>query len=473
MMADATTRVGSTFGHYEIRALLGRGGMGEVYEAYDTDKDRVVALKILAEQHCADETFRARFRRESHAAAKLHEPHVVPIHDWGEVDGALFIDMRCVDGVDLRRLLGSGPLDPARAVAIIGGVAAALDGAHSAGLVHRDVKPENIIVTSADFAYLVDFGIAEAAGETHLTSTGTAVGSLAYMAPERFGTDDLTPAADIYSLACVLHELLVGTAPYPWTSLQQIIAAHTSAAPPRPSAINPAVPASFDEVIARGMAKEPDDRYGSASAFARAAQRALHPDRNATFAAGSAPTGLAPLPPVFPAPNVFQQQTGPGTTRQSWVVPAVVAAAVAVIVTAVGLTVLIATRGTPAAGGPAPTPTVAAGVTPSPPSAPASTRASVGAAAPGAALPPNARACPTASGPVGDYLNSAAGTSVTSCDFAEAVRRAYGQSGPPSPVPRSVRAYSPITHTWYAMTCSADGPLATCTGGDDAIVYAY
>ena len=138
--------------------------MGEVYEAYDTDKGRTVALKILADEYSNDGSFRTRFQRESRAAAILQEPHVIPIHDWGEIDGHLYIDMRLVQGQTLDDLLAKGPLTPSRAVSIVGQVAAALDAAHAEGLIHRDVKPQNIIVTPADFAYLVDFGIAEAHG---------------------------------------------------------------------------------------------------------------------------------------------------------------------------------------------------------------------------------------------------------------------------------------------------------------------
>jgi serine/threonine-protein kinase len=163
-----------------------------------------------------------------------------------------------------------------RAVAINGQIASALEAAHAEGLVHRDVKPENIIITPADFAYLVDFGIAEADGDTRLTSTGSAIGSFAYMAPERFTGQPATPAADIYALACVLHETLTGTAPYPGNSLQHVIADHVSKPPPRPSAVN-----SLFLRIRRGHraghGQEPDDRYGSAAAFGRAAQRALQP----------------------------------------------------------------------------------------------------------------------------------------------------------------------------------------------------
>jgi serine/threonine protein kinase len=160
------SRVGTEFGKYTLISLLGKGGMGEVYEAYDTEKNRTVALKILADGFSSDATFRKRFQRESHAAAALQEPHVIPIHDWGEIDGRLYIDMRLVRGQTLDEVIATGPLEPSRAVAIIAQIGAALDAAHAAGLMHRDIKPHNIIVTQADFAYLVDFGIAETKGDT-------------------------------------------------------------------------------------------------------------------------------------------------------------------------------------------------------------------------------------------------------------------------------------------------------------------
>ena len=164
------TRAGSRFGRYELRSLLGRGGMGEVYVAYDTSKDRVVALKLLPPEFARNTGYEQRFRREAHAAARLQEPHVIPIHDWGEHDGVLYIDMRLVEGQDLRRLLvAQGPMPPQRAVAIVGQVASALDAAHAHGLVHRDVKPENILIGARDFAYLVDFGIASDARDVALT----------------------------------------------------------------------------------------------------------------------------------------------------------------------------------------------------------------------------------------------------------------------------------------------------------------
>jgi serine/threonine protein kinase len=159
------------FGPYELQSLLGVGGMGEVYRAYDTDKDRTVAVKLLRAEMSADPGFQERFRRESRIVARLQEQHVIPVHDFGEINGVLYIDMRLVEGNNVHTVLReNGPLDPARATSIVGQVAAALDAAHASGLVHRDVKPENVLLTANDFAYLVDFGIAHLCGDSGLTS---------------------------------------------------------------------------------------------------------------------------------------------------------------------------------------------------------------------------------------------------------------------------------------------------------------
>lgn len=271
-----SSRIGSRFGPYQLRRLLGRGGMGEVYEAYDTVKDRVVALKLMSEQVSSDDSFRRRMQREARTAGRLQEPHIVPIHDFGEVDGQVFIDMRLIEGRDVGSVLSrTGPLPPPRAVAIVEQVAAALDAAHRAGVIHRDIKPENILLGEGDFAYLVDFGIAAAATDERVTRTGAAIGSWNYMAPERFGNDDPTYRVDIYALACLLFECLTGTRPFQTTSLSSLMAAHLVEPVPRPSQRNPAVPAAFDEVVARGMAKDPADRYLTAGDLAKAALHAL------------------------------------------------------------------------------------------------------------------------------------------------------------------------------------------------------
>lgn len=184
------------FGHYQLQELIGRGGMGEVWRAYDTNTGRVVALKVLPANLADDEVFQQRFRRESQAAAGLNEPHVVPIHGFGEIDGRLYLDMRLIEDRTLGAILGEGgkPSGAAFAVTVVEQVAAALDAAHESGLIHRDVKPSNILITGREFVYLIDFGLARTAGDAGLTTAGDAglttagstLGTMAYMAPERF-----------------------------------------------------------------------------------------------------------------------------------------------------------------------------------------------------------------------------------------------------------------------------------------------
>lgn len=275
--SGAGSRAGSQFGPYRLVRLLGRGGMGEVYEAEDLRKRRIVALKLISPQFNANPVFRARMQREAEEAGRLTEPHVVPIHDYGEIDGQLYLDMRLIDGANLATLLKRhGPMSPPRAVAIIRQIAAALDSAHANGVTHRDVKPENILVTPSDFAYLVDFGIARAAADQGLTQTGTALGTYDYMAPERFSGDEVTHRADVYSLACVLTECLTGSPPYLGGSIERVIGGHLTAPTPRPSQLRPGrVPLAFDQVIATGMAKNPMERYRSAGDLAEAANDAL------------------------------------------------------------------------------------------------------------------------------------------------------------------------------------------------------
>lgn len=266
---------GTPFGRYRLVDLLGRGGMGEVWRAFDTVTERVVAVKVLPAHLADDQGFQERFRREAKAAASLREPHVVPIHDLGEIDGQLFVSMRLVDGYDLQTLLAHGPLAPDQAVTIIEQIASALHAAHRIGLIHRDVKPSNILVAEDDFAYLIDFGIARVVGETGLTSTGVTVGTWPYMAPERFRTGAVDARADVYSLACVLHQALTGQPPFPSESLEQIAAGHMFEPPPRPSAFRNGIPAEMDDVIATGMAKDPVDRFPTTKDLAHAARAAL------------------------------------------------------------------------------------------------------------------------------------------------------------------------------------------------------
>ncbi|MFE3195617.1 protein kinase [Nocardia sp. NPDC059240] len=262
-------------GRYRLDELLGSGGSSEVWRAHDTVADRTVALKVLAPVLTADPEYRRRFEREARAATLLHGPHIMAVHAHGELEGRLFIDTEFVDGLDVEAMLEwEGPMAPAAAVDLITQIAEALDEAHAAGLIHRDVKPQNIIVAPDDVAYLIDFGTAQQDGQRAITQTGMLVGTPAYMAPERFeGT--ATPRSDIYALACVLFECLTGQRPFAMRNPAQLMRAHLERTPPAPSTLVAAIPATLDQVIARGLAKDPAERHSSAGEFAAAARAAL------------------------------------------------------------------------------------------------------------------------------------------------------------------------------------------------------
>ncbi|MCX6462608.1 MAG: serine/threonine-protein kinase [Pseudonocardiales bacterium] len=308
---EGEVAVAQMFGPYRLDGLLGRGGMGEVHRAFDTEQDRTVALKVLPAALSRDPEFRERFRREAKAASQLTDPHVVPIHRHGEIDGQLFLDMRLVDGEDLAAVLRrDGPLPPEAAVRMVEQVASALDSAHDAGLVHRDVKPSNVFLTRARpgsprFAYLGDFGIARdiSGSGAQLTATGATLGTLDYMAPERFVGGDVDVRSDVYALACLLHEALTGGKPFPGDSLPSLMRAHLDVAPPRPSA-RAGVPAAFDEVVARGMAKDPAQRPPTAGALAAAARAALtappHPSSGPPSSGSPSPTRPSRAPSLPP-----------------------------------------------------------------------------------------------------------------------------------------------------------------------------
>ena len=297
---------GTPFGRYRLQHLIGRGGMGEVWSAYDTETHRVVAIKLLPTQMASDQEFTERFRREARVAAGLNSPNVVPIHNFGEIDGRLYVDMALIDGRDLQTVLDEGPMHPERAVRIIEQVAAALRAAHTAGLVHRDVKPSNILLNRDDFAYLIDFGLARTDDDAGLTVTGHTVGTLSYMAPERYDSRPVDLRTDVYSLACVLYQCLAGRKPFPGTGSDQMIA-HISTPPPHPTDLLPALPRGFDVVIDTGMAKDPARRYQSVVDFARAAREALTGDRAPSYDF-SYPATQPGRPAAPPPPNPAWQR---------------------------------------------------------------------------------------------------------------------------------------------------------------------
>ncbi len=282
MTSRPDPRVGSDLGPYRIESVIGRGGMGVVYLATHTGLDRKVALKLLAPDFADDEAFRARFLRESRMAAAIDHPNIIPIYEAGEVEGAYFLAMRYVAGTDLETRLRAGPLEPREAVHILGQVASALDAAHEQSLIHRDVKPANVLIATgrgvekADHAYLTDFGLTKHRGsQSGLTEASAFIGTLDYIAPEQIEGKPVDGRTDQYGLACVAFECLAGRVPYVRDTDIAIAMAHLRDSPPSAVELRPGLPADVDAVLARGMAKRPDDRYPSCEAFVVALRGAL------------------------------------------------------------------------------------------------------------------------------------------------------------------------------------------------------
>jgi YVTN family beta-propeller protein len=294
----AEFETGQRFGAYTLGKLLGRGGMGVVYQAQHVHLGRTVALKLLAPELSKNEDFRARFLRESRLAAALDHPGIVTVYDAGDVNGVLFIAMRYVRGTDLAALIAQrAPLPVDETLAILDQVATALDAAHAAGLVHRDVKPANVMI-EGQRCYLADFGLTKRAtgNSVQLTAAGTFLGTVDYVAPEQIEGREVDGRADVYALTCVLFECLTGSRPYPRDSQVAVLYAQLREPPPRPCELRPDLPAAIDVVVGRGMAKLPEGRYSSCGELVAAARAAL------TARATTAPPQPAPAPPPQPAP---------------------------------------------------------------------------------------------------------------------------------------------------------------------------
>ncbi len=270
---------GARLGGYQVQEQIGRGGMGVVYRATHLHLGREVALKLLAPQYTDAQEFRERFLRESRMAASLEHPNIVTVYDAGDLEGTLFIAMRYVPGPDLAKLLREhGPVSPAAALSMLDQVGSALDAAHQLGLVHRDVKPANVLF-DAGHCYLTDFGLSKRAGageaSAALTRTGVFLGTLDYVAPEQIQGGAIDGRTDIYALTCMLHECLTASRPFPKDSELAVINGHLNEPPPRPSRLRPDLPGAIDEVVAKGMAKSPGDRYSTCAALTAAARVAL------------------------------------------------------------------------------------------------------------------------------------------------------------------------------------------------------
>jgi serine/threonine protein kinase/glutamine cyclotransferase len=315
---DTDSRIGTEFAGYRIESVLGRGGMGVVYLATDTRLGRQVALKLLSPDLSSDQRFRDRFIQESRMAAGLEHHGIVPVHEAGEHEGQLYIAMRHISGDDLASLIErDGPLSLDRTASIIEQVADALDTAHERGLIHRDVKPANILVEAGrrDRAYLTDFGVTKrTASKSGLTQTGQFMGTVDYVAPEQIEGKEVDGRADQYSLGCVAYECLAGEAPFAKDSEVATIYAHLQEERPHPSTRRDGIPGTVDGVLAKAMAKRPEDRYDTCSAMAEALRQA------------------ATAPAVVPA------RTGPSRRALA------IALAAALVVAAVAVLAVLATR---------------------------------------------------------------------------------------------------------------------------------
>lgn len=317
-MSDDLT--GRRLGHYRIDGVIGRGGMSVMYRATDMRLGRKVALKVIGDQLAADPEFRERFVDEARNTSAIDHAHVVPLYDFDEVDGRLYIAMRYVEGSDLASLIKDGPISSQRTLTLLGQVADALDALHGRGLVHLDVKPANVLVThkesiGGEHVYLADFGLTRRGATGHRTRSGDFLGSPTYAAPEHLRGEPVDARTDQYSLTCVLFACLTGRPPFAG-KVPEVIAGHLGAEPPRPSSLV-LLPPGIDEVVRRGMSKEPGRRYGNCRELLSAARAALTaplPGSRAGEArdahappAGPPPPGHAPpggqVPPAWPQPG--------------------------------------------------------------------------------------------------------------------------------------------------------------------------
>jgi sugar lactone lactonase YvrE/predicted Ser/Thr protein kinase len=255
---------GAQMSSYRVDLLVGRGGMGEVYRAWDERLERNVALKILPQQLAEDDAFRERLLRESRVAASLDHANVVPVYEAGEADGRFFLAMRYVDGTDLRTVLHrDGALPPERVLEIATQIASALDAAHAQGLVHRDVKPSNVLVDERGHCYLADFGLTQSVSSRGQPTDGSLLGTLDYVAPEQIRGDDVDGRADVYSLGCLLFECMTGEVPFARPSEVATIYAHLEEGAPLASHVRPDLPRELDAVLTRAMAKDPEERQAT------------------------------------------------------------------------------------------------------------------------------------------------------------------------------------------------------------------
>lgn len=319
-----------TLGPYELLDVVGQGGMGRVYRARDTRYDRTVALKVMGAEALRQPEFEKLFRREADLITRLNSPHIVPIHGYGEVDGVPYLDMRYVEGHSLSSVVKDyGPASLDTAIGLLAQAAQALDDAHNAGVVHRDVKPANLLIDRGGFVYLADFGIAVAVGHRG-TEGGKVFGSWPYMAPERFTGEEVGPESDIYSLACVLHYALTGRPPFVGEGMEALRDQHLHRPPPSLVGVPDLTP-QVDDVVRWALAKNPADRPSSARAWIRALKDAV----------ARRPQPYVPSPAELANVSHYADYADDDGARSAWLI----ALLVVLVILAGGLAALIATGG--------------------------------------------------------------------------------------------------------------------------------
>jgi len=288
---------GQTIGQYRILEQIGQGGMATVYKAYQPSLDRVVAIKVLPKTYAQDPEFLARFRREAKAVAQLEHPYILPVHDYGEEGDVTYFVMRYVEGGSLADHLRRGPVDMVTALRITAQVAEALDYAHQRGIVHRDVKPSNILLTADGRPQLMDFGIAYVVSGPRLTRTGVGIGTPEYMSPEQGQGRPVDARSDIYSLGVVLYEMLTGRVPYQAETPFAVIHGHIYEPLPPPRRINPRIPPEVEHIVLKALAKRPEDRFQTAGEMAAALHQALrHLQQPGAVSRPAAPPPRRPFP---------------------------------------------------------------------------------------------------------------------------------------------------------------------------------
>ncbi len=470
-MADEL-KVGDLLGDFEILSVAGAGGMGVVYKARQRSLDRDVALKVIRDEIASEPEFRERFLREAKLAASVDNPHVVTVYDVGDEEGRLYLVMQWIDGSDLRQLLdGSGRMTPKRAVAIGTQMANALDALHGvAGLVHRDVKPANVLlreVAGEDHAYLTDFGIAKPPEAVeNLTRTGSTIGTTGYLSPEQIQGKDAGPHSDLYSLGCVVFEMLTGKTPFAGENELAVRWAHAQDARPLVSDVLPALGHRYDAFFQTALAINPDDRFGSGREFADALSAAQSSsgdtDPTAVMEATHAATKIGPTtppphaagshtPPPYGYPTPAPTSSGKDSGSPLALIVLGIVAIVGIAAAAMAATGVFSKEGSSGSKQVSAVSTSKGGEKES---APPKHHDPPKAVTP----PPGSTACP---GAKSLWVNG-----VTSCPFAHNVRSAYAEANGA----HKIQVYSPVTGLTYEMTCEGTS-LITCTGGNEAAVY--